>query len=208
MPLNPSGSDLMFRSVPLAFVFSLLAFTFAAADAQSRDPLKVPAGNYELDKRHASLVVRVLHMGFSHYTMRFNRLTGNFTFDPAAMQSPKVSISVDPTSIDTEENAFNKTVAGYFEPEKYPAILFNANSLAMTGEGQGQLSGDLTLHGVTKPVTLDIAFNGVGPGLTGGTRVGFSGTGRIKRSEFGVTGGRPFAGDTVDLMFEVEFYKK
>jgi len=194
----------------IALAISVLASGAAAADPTSRDPAKVPAGGYELDPRHAGLIVKVPHMGgFSRYTMRFRALSGSFTYDPANWQATKVSITVDPKSIDTEDNIFNKTVAGYFEPDKYPVITFASTSLTADPEGKGQLSGDLTLHGVTKPVVLDVEFNGVGPGLLGaGTRMGFSGTGRIKRSEFGVTGGRPFAGDTVDLMFEVEFVKK
>lgn len=198
------------RRVAIALAVSLLASGAAAADPTSRDPAKVPAGKYDLDPRHAALLVKVPHMGgFSRYTMRFRALSGAFTYDPASWQGTKVTISVDPKSIDTEDNIFNRTVAGYFEPEKYPTIEFTSTSLTTTEEGRGQLSGDLTLHGVTKPVVLDVDFNGVGPGLLGaGTRMGFSGTGKIKRSEFGVTGGRPFAGDTVDLMFEVEFVKK
>lgn len=198
------------RRVAIALAISLLASGAAAADPTSRDPAKVPAGSYDLDPRHASLLVKVPHMGgFSRYTMRFRVLSGAFTYDPANWQATKAAISVDPKSIDTEDNAFNRTVAGYFEPEKYPVIQFTSTGLTASEEGKGQLSGDLTLHGVTKPVVLDVEFNGVGPGLLGaGTRMGFSGTGRIKRSEFGVTGGRPFAGDTVDLMFEVEFVRK
>jgi polyisoprenoid-binding protein YceI len=200
----------MFRPVVIAFGLALLASGAAAADPTSRDPAKVPAGEYALDPRHAGLVIKVPHMGgFSRYTMRFNKLSGSFTYDPAAWQATKVVISVDPKSIDTEDNGFNRTVAGYFEPDKYPVILFNSTSLTADADGRGQLAGDLTFHGVTKPVTLDVEFNGVGPGLLGaGTRVGFSGQGKIKRSEFGVTAARPFAGDTVDLAFEVEFVKK
>ena len=199
----------MSRVASIALVLSLSAFSAAAADPTTRDPAKVPAGAYALDKRHASLVVRVVHMGFSHYTMRFRTLSGSFTYDPASWQNTKVSISVDPKSINTEDNLFSKTVASYFEPDKYPAILFNSTALNVTAEGQGQLTGDLTLHGVTKPVTLDVTFNGVGPGILGiGTRMGFSGVGHIKRSDFKVTGGRPFAGDDVDLIFDVEFEKK
>ena len=200
----------MLRRVLISMVMGFLASGAAAADPTSRDPAKVPAGEYALDPRHAGLVIRVPHMGgFSRYTMRFNKLTGSFTYDPASWQATKVMISVDPKSIDTEDNGFNKTVAGYFEPDKYPVILFNSTALSADAEGKGQLTGDLTLHGVTKPVTLDVAFNGVGPGMLGaGTRMGFSGTGKIKRSEFGVTAARPFAGDTVDLEFEVEFVKK
>jgi len=198
------------RRVLFALAVTLLASGAAAADPQTRDPAKVPAGSYELDPRHASLLVKVPHMGgFSRYTMRFRTLSGAFTYDPANWQATKVAITVDPKSIDTEDSIFNKTVAGYFEPEKYPAITFSSNSLTTGEDGKGQLAGELTLHGVTKPVTLDVEFNGVGPGLLGaGTRMGFSGVGRVKRSEFGVTGGRPFAGDEVDLAFEVEFVKK
>jgi polyisoprenoid-binding protein YceI len=180
----------------------------ALANATNQDPAKVPAGAYELDKAHASLVMKIRHMGFSGYTMRFNGLSGGFTYDPATWPATRVTISIDPRSIDTENAIFNKQVAGYFEPDKYPAILFNGSGV--TGEdGKGTLSGDLTFHGVTKPVTLDVVFNGSGPGLLGaGTRMGFSGTGHIKRSDFGVNNMRQFAGDDVDLSFEVEFVKK
>lgn len=200
----------MHRHAAIALAISVLASGAAGADPTSRDPAKVPAGSYDLDPRHASLLVKVSHLGgFSHYTMRFRTLSGGFTYDPANWQASKVSISVDPKSIDTEDSVFNRTVAGYFEPQKYPVIRFTSTGLSTGEDGKGQLDGDLTLHGVTRPVTLDVEFNGVGPGLLGaGTRMGFSGSGRIKRSEFGVTGGRPFAGDTVDLVFEVEFVKK
>ena len=200
----------MLRATLIAVCFALLGSGAAAADPTSRDPLKVPTGTYVLDKRHAALLVRTSHLGgFSHYTMRFNSLTGGFDYDPANWQNTKVTISVDPKSIDTEDSLFSKTVAGYFHPDKYPVILFVSTALSSEVEGKGQLTGDLTFHGVTKPITLDVTFNGVGPGLFGaGTRVGFSGVGKIKRSEFGVNAVRMFAGDEVDLLFEVEFAKK
>ena len=204
----------MLRRTLMALAIGLaltpLASGAAAADPTTRDPAKAPVGTYVLDPRHASLVIKVPHLGgFSRYTMRFNKLSGSFGYDPANWQATRVEITVDPRSIDTEDSIFNRTVAGYFEPEKYPAIIFRSTALVADAEGRGQLTGDLTLHGVTRPVTLDVEFNGVGPGLLGmGTRLGFSGTGKIKRSEFGVTAARPFAGDTVELIFEVEFVKK
>ncbi|MBL8554544.1 MAG: polyisoprenoid-binding protein [Phenylobacterium sp.] len=200
----------MLRPVVLAMSLVLLASGAAAADPTQRDPAKVPAGTYALDPRHASLVIKVPHMGgFSRYTMRFNRLSGDFTFDPADWQATKVSIAVDPKSIDTGDGIFSRTVAGYFEPDKYPVIQFTSTALGNVADGKGQLTGDLAFHGVTRPVTLDVAFNGYGPGFpVSGPRMGFSGTGRFKRSDFGVNGGRPFAGDEVDLIFEVEFVKK
>ena len=196
------------RVAAVAFIVALAAAGSAPADAVSQDPANAPAGTYELDKAHAGLIMKIRHMGFSGYTMRFNSLSGGFTYDPANWQATKVSISIDPRSIDTENSAFNKQVSGYFEPDKYPAILFNGSGV--TGEnGKGTMTGDLTFHGVTKPVTLDVIFNGSGPGILGvGTRMGFSGTGHIKRSDFGVNNMRQFAGDDVDLSFEVEFVKK
>jgi len=200
----------MLRRLPIALAACLVCSGTAAADPTSRDPAKAPAGNYELDNRHVSLIVRIPHMGgFSRYTMRFTKISGNFTYDPANWQATKVTIDVDPKSIETTEVSFNKTVAGYFDPEKYPSITFASTSLESDQEGHGKLTGDLSLHGVTKPVTLDVTFNGAGPGLLGaGTRMGFSGTGAINRKDFNVTGGKPWAGDDVDLQFEVEFVKK
>ena len=199
----------MMRSFAAAAVLSLALAGAAQANPTTTDPAKVPAGSYALDKRHASLIVKVPHMGgFSRYTMRFTGLDGGFTYDPANPTGTAVSISVNPTSIDTGDPGFSKQIAGFFEPAKFPAILFTSTGLAIDGD-HGKLTGDLAFHGVTKPVTLDVTFNGVGPGLLGaGTRMGFSGTGRIKRSEFGVKNVDNWAGDDVDLSFEVEFVKK
>ena len=199
----------MLNRISIAVVAALIASGAAAADPTTRDPVKVPAGSFALDPRHAALVVKIPHMGFSHYTLRFSKLDGAFTYDPANWQATKVSITVDPKSIDTEDNAFNKTIAGYFEPEKYPTITFVSTGLTSDAEGHGQLTGDLTMHGVTKPVTLDVEFNGYGPGLPlMASRMGFSGSGKVNRTDFGVKAARPFAGDMVDLSFEVEFVKK
>lgn len=189
--------------------FGLALAAPALAEPTSNDPAKAPAGHYELDARHAGLVVKVAHLGgFSRYTMRFNALSGGFDYDPASWQATRVTISIDPNSIDSEIPSFNKEIAGFFEPAKYPAILFVTTAASGTG-GKGTVTGDLTFHGVTKPVTLDVTFNGSGPGMMGaGTRLGFSGTGRIKRSDFGVNNVRQFAGDDIDLAFEIEFVKK
>jgi polyisoprenoid-binding protein YceI len=201
----------MIRRVFAAAAFSLALASAAHANPTSQDPTKAPAGNYELDKRHASLLVKIPHEGgFSRFTMRFDRLDGSFTYDPAAWTTTKVTITVDPTSINTGLPSFDKTIAGpsYFDAAKYPAITFVSNSVE--GEnGVGKVTGDLTFHGVTKPVVLDVTFNGVGPGLLGaGTRIGFSGTTHLKRSDYGVTTMSQFAGDDLDLIFEVEFVKK
>jgi polyisoprenoid-binding protein YceI len=200
----------MLRIFLTAAALSLAVAAPALAAPTSTDPAKAPAGDYALDPRHAGLVVKIAHLGgFSRYTMRFNALSGGFSYDPANWQATKVTISIDPKSIDSEIPSFNKEIAGFFEPDKYPAILFVSTAVNAGPDGKGTVTGDLTFHGVTRPVTLDATFNGSGPGMLGaGTRMGFSGTGRIKRSEFGVTNARQFAGDDIDLSFEIEFVKK
>jgi polyisoprenoid-binding protein YceI len=192
----------------------LILMLGAAAPAWSnpttQDPAKVPAGTYALDKRHASLIAKIPHLGgFSRYTLRFTGLDGGFTYDPANWQATKVTFSVNPASADTGDAAFNKDIAGFLHADKYPAITFVSTAVQAGAGGQGTVTGDLTFHGVTKPVTLNAVFNGVGPGLMGaGTRMGFSGSTRIKRSDYGVTAVSQWAGDDVDLLFEVEFVKK
>jgi polyisoprenoid-binding protein YceI len=181
----------------------------AIAAPSTTDPAKVPAGSYVLDKQHASLTVKIVHMGFSHYTLRFDGLDGTFTYDPANWTATKATITVDAKSIDTHDNAFDKQIAGYFEADKYPTITFVSTGLTGGADGKGTVTGDLTFHGVTKPVTLDVTFDGAGHGITPiGTRLGFSGSTRIKRSDFGVSNMLQYASDDVDVIFEVEFEKK
>jgi len=201
----------MIRAFACALAATLILAGAAAAAPSTTDPTKVPAGDYVLDKRHASLTVKIVHMGFSHYTARFNGLDGAFTYDPANWQSTKMTFTVDPKSIDTHDPAFDRQIAGYFDAEKFPAITFVSTGLQGGVDGKGTVTGDLTLHGVTKPVTLDVTFDGAGHGITPiGTRLGFSGVARIKRSDFGVSNFvlNQFTSDDVDVIFEIEFEKK
>jgi len=201
---------MMMRSLALGLAVGLALGGAALADPVTRDPAKIPAGAYVLDKRHASLIARIPHLGgFSRYTLRFTGLDGAFTYDPANWQATKVSFSVNPRSADTGDAGFNKEIAGFLGAETNPAILFASTGFTAGPDGHGQVTGDLSFHGVTKPVTLDVTFNGVGPGLLGaGTRLGFSGVTRIKRSDFGATAVSQWAGDDVELQFEIEFTRK
>ncbi|HLZ73385.1 YceI family protein [Phenylobacterium sp.] len=201
----------MIRTAVLALTATLAWGGAALANPSTTDPAKVPAGAYVLDKRHASLTVKIVHMGFSHYTLRLDGLDGSFTYDPANWQQTKLTFTVDPKSVDTNDPAFNKQIAGYLDADKFPAITFVSTALAGGEDGKGTVTGDLSLHGVTKPVTLDVTFDGAGHGITPlGTRLGFSGSARIKRSDFGVSSVilNQFTSDDVEVIFEVEFEKK
>lgn len=202
----------MLRTTILSLGLALTLVTGAAANPTSRDPAKLPPGTYELDSRHAALTLKVAHMGgFSKFTMRFDKIEGGFTYDPTQLATTRLTVTIDTRSIHTALPSFDKELAGpgYFNAAKYPAITFVTTAVDPGTDGRGTVTGDLTFNGVTRPVTLDATFNGFGPGLLGaGTRLGFSGAGSIKRSEFGFTKASSFAGDVVDLDFEVEFTRK
>ena len=141
----------MNRILAALAVWALFSVT-AHADPKSTDPSQVPAGTYVLDKKHASLTVKIAHMGFSHFTMRFNGLDGGFTYDPASWQASSATINVDPASIDTGAPAFSKEVAGFFDVARYPKIVFVSRGFEAVEGNKARLVGDLTFHGVTRPV--------------------------------------------------------
>ena len=94
----------------------------------------------------------------------------------------------------------------FFDTAKFPTATFKSTTIEMTGADTGKLAGDLTLHGVTKPVTLDVAFNGAGtPPMTKLYIVGFDAVGKLKRSDFGITNYIPLVGDEVELVISAEF---
>lgn len=202
----------MFRAFVSAALAALIIGSAATAAPETRDPARVPAGEYVLDQKHASLTVKVAHLGgFSNYAMRFDKLDGRFTYDPARPEATVATITVDPASIHTGLPTFDRELAGprYFNPARFPTITFVSRQLEMLGDGKGRMTGDVTFMGQTRPVTLDVTFNGVGPGMMGtGTRLGFSGTGALKRSEWGFMAAEGSAGDEVKLDFEVEFFKR
>jgi polyisoprenoid-binding protein YceI len=186
-----------------------LATASALGAPVSADPAQTPAGSYVLDEKHASLVMKVSHMGFSHYTMRFNEIAGGFDYDPANWRSTVVRIEINAGSVDTGSPSFNRQVGRMLDADKHPKIVFVSRGMEDVEGASAKLVGDLTFHGVTKPVSLDVTFNGTGPGMMGGgTRLGFSASGKIKRSDFGVSDYAQWVGDDVALLIEVEFYRR
>jgi polyisoprenoid-binding protein YceI len=186
----------------------------AAPGVSSTKPADLPAGHYVLDKTHASVVAKIKHMGFSNYQFRFTKVDASFDYDPKAPEAAKISVTVDPGSVDTATGAdafglkFNKELAGegWLEANKFPTATFVSTKVE---PATGKVYGDFTLHGVTKPIVLDVTFNGVGSGfIPGSVKTGFSASTTIKRSEFGVTKYVPLVGDDVQLNIEVEFDKK
>jgi polyisoprenoid-binding protein YceI len=198
---------------------TLLVAPFAAL-AQAPTMAKVadlPVGVYTLDKSHASLTWKVSHLGLSNYTARFTEFDAKLTLDPKNPAAAKVEATINPLSVETDypnqaEKDFNKKLAEgaeWFNGTKFPAIIFKSTKLAMTGENTANITGNLTMLGATKSVTLSATFNGGYTqkpfGAEGVAGIGFSATGTIKRSDWGFTTYVPAIGDEVQLVLEVEF---
>jgi polyisoprenoid-binding protein YceI len=183
-----------------------------AQDA-ANPPMDAPPGTYKLDKNHASLIFRVNHLGFSNYTARFKKFDATLRFDPGNPTAMSVAATVDPASIETdfaqpEKLDFNAELRGqsWLNTAKFPAIVYNSTSITLTGANRAAVAGELELHGIKKPVTLEVTFNGGYPGMSldPNARIGFSARGTLKRSEFGVSAGIPAAGSTMGVSDEVE----
>jgi polyisoprenoid-binding protein YceI len=174
----------------------------------------VPAGTFKIDPAHASVTWKVTHMGLSNYTARFTKIDATLTLDPAKPETSKLTASIDPKSIRTdfpfvEKEDFDKKLAKgaeWFNAEFFDKITFASTAVKMTGAKTADVTGDLTLLGVTKPVVLKVTFNGgmAAHPMSKKPAVGFSATGTVKRSEFGLKAGLPFVGDDVALLIEAE----
>lgn len=201
----------MFRPFVVALAFVLLTAPMASA-APSTNPEDMPAGTYVVDKTHASLIARVKHMGLSDYTMRFTGFDATYSWDPKSPQTAQVEATFQAASLDTGEPKFSSEFAEKFlDAKANPTIRFVSTSIVQTSPGKGTMTGDLTLRGETRPLTLDVTFQGYASGMAG-QRSGFSARGVIKRSDFGSTFllnlPLAFVGDEVELILELEFVKK
>lgn len=196
----------------------LMAGPAVAATAPAPAAPQAPAGLYSMDKAHSSVTFRVSHMGFSRYTARFATIDGKLKFDAAHPAAMTIEAAIDPKSLalNTPPAGFHEQLMGkaFFDAVKFPAITFRSTAVQVTGPHAAKVTGNLTLHGVTKPVTLDVTYNGGYPPNAmdpGGARVGFSGHTVFKRSAFGMGYGVPApgsnmgVGDDVDVAIEAEF---
>lgn len=190
-----------------------------APAAPEEQPVDVPAGAYTMDPGHTSILFRVDHLGFSNYTARFKKATAQLQFDPNDLAASNVTVTIDAKSLETDypdtKVDFNAelTGEGWLDAGKYPDITFRSLNVEPTGARTMRINGELTLRGVTKPMVLDAKFNGgySGHPMDPNARIGFSATGVLKRSDFGISYGIPAPGttmgvsDAVNVIIETEF---
>jgi len=200
------------KDLCLALAISPL-FISACATPPVLDVAAAPEGAYVLDPAHASVNWSLSHSGLSLYTARFDDISGALDFNPEAPTQSRVDIRIDPKSVSTGDVEWDETLATdgrYFDGDTYPEIRFVSTSSIKTTGNTGQVTGDLTLLGVTKPVTLDVTYNGAGKSFGNpGATLGFSALGKINRSDWGMDYLTNFGiGDEVTLRIEAEFNEK
>lgn len=169
------------KQIPGIFVlFSALTMFNAAA----------VAAEYEIDipGMHAAIQFRIYHLGYSVLTGRFNDFSGSFYWDQDNPEASSINVTIDTASIDSNHAERDKHLreADFLNVEKYPQATFKSTKYNGDPNG-GMLEGVLTLHGVSKPIVIDVKFIGEGDDPWGGYRAGFEGNVTLRRSDFGMT---------------------
>jgi polyisoprenoid-binding protein YceI len=202
----------------LLAVFALAgSVSLAANEVPGPSNAPVPSGAYTVDKAHTSLIFKVSHLGFSTYTGRFTSLDAKLQFNPNDIAASRVNVTIDPRSIEADNapSGFLQALAGkdWLDADRFPEMSFRSQSVKPTGRGSFRIEGELTMRGVTRPITLDAHYNGgyAGHEYDPNARIGFSAQGKLKRSDFGVSYGVPApgstfgVGDEVAVILETEF---
>lgn len=204
-------------------IITIAAFALtasAAATAQvpgSPNPAAASGGVYSVDPDHTLVVWTLDHLGFTPYTGMFGDIRGSLTFDPKQPEATRVDVTIPVAKVTTASAGLTQHLLrpgkdggkpDFFGPSPADAR-FVSTRLVTTGQ-TGKLTGDFTFNGVTRPITLDVAFYGAGrtpPNMGGKENIGFRATGTIRRSEYGLGFGVPFVGDEVKLDIAAAFQK-
>lgn len=167
-------------------------------------------GAYALDPAHASLLFKIDHLGYSTYVGRFEALDATLDFEEGQPETARITATVDMTSLDIANDEFAAELMGpdWFDAARFPQAVFRSTSITQQSETTGTMTGELTLHGETRPVTFDVTFNGAAyDRLRRADVMGFSARGQIDRTAFGVDRFSGIVTDIVDIEIEAEFLK-
>ncbi|MEN3365142.1 MAG: hypothetical protein V7606_2416 [Burkholderiales bacterium] len=195
----------MTRTFPIRAILAIAATSLSASAFAA-----APAGNYKIDPVHSVAYFEVGHAGgISRFMGRFNDISGDLVVDTPEKSRIKVDIKVD--SVDTNHDGLDKHLKSpdFFNAVQFPTMSFTSTTVNLNPSGEGTVAGNLTMRGVTKPVTFKLKQVGVGSGPKGDTRVGYVAATAIKRSDFGIAFGIPKAAtDEVDLRINIESIKQ
>ena len=190
----------IFKSVIAASALAL----FASASAFAADV-------YKIEPNHSSVTFQYTHFGFSHPTGKFMNAVGQVNLDKADPSKSSVEVSFDIAGVNPGVPALDAHLktADFFDAAKFPTATFKSTKVEVTGKDTAKVTGDLTIHGVTKPVTLDVKLNKLDMHpMMKKEDAGFTATATIKRSDFGMGAYVPAVSDQIDLYIEAETLKQ
>lgn len=196
-------------------VLAIILLVAAAAAAQAAgpadgNPAAVSAGRYTVDGSHTRVQFTVSHMGFSQWYGNFAGVSGSLQINPADLAATSLDIMIHAASVTTTNTVLDAELksADWFDAAKFPEIRFVSKSVKKTGPATADISGDLTFHGVTRPVVLAARFNGAGVNpINKAYTAGFDATTIIKRSDYDVVKYVPLIGDETVLRISAAFEK-
>jgi polyisoprenoid-binding protein YceI len=168
------------------------------------------AEKYTFEPTHSQVNFTYMHLGLSKQTQQLRTVEGTLMLDSADLTQSSVDVTIDMNSIDTGVAKFDEHLksADFFDTAKFPTATFKSTKVEAAGEGKLKVTGDLTLHGVTKPVVLDVTVNKLGEHpMAKKPAAGFNATTRVLRSDFGLGGYVPAVGDEVTISIASEFLK-
>ena len=170
------------------------------------------AADYVIDTQgaHASVNFKIQHLGYSWLTGRFNDFSGKFSYDQAKPEASSISVTINTASLDSNHADRDKHIKGsdFLNVSKFPEAKFVSQKVEDEGAGNLKITGDLTLHGVTKSIVIQAKKVGEGKDPWGGYRAGFEGTTRIAMADYGMTYNLGPASAYVELSLHVEGIKQ
>ncbi len=189
----------------------LLALALVASLAAQVRPAH--ADDYAVDDSHTAVVFGINHLGYSITYGRFNKVKGSFTLDAADPTACKFQLAIEAASIDTNNEGRDKHLKtpDFLNAGEFPVISFESTKVAARQDGDKtvyDVTGNFTMHGVTKEVTLPLVKLGEGPGPQGGYIAGFACETKLLRSEYDMKGGLPAIGDEVTILISFEGAKQ
>jgi len=190
---------------------ALMTLLFVSSSVFAADGAKVPAAEkYDIDASHSGVVFGWNHFGFSNPAARFDKIEGSALLDKADLTKSSISVTLPVEGLDTGVAKLDEALKSpdFLDATRYPTITFKSTKVEETGENSLKITGDLTIHGVTRPVTLDAKVNKIGifeiPGVIKAQAAGFDATTVIRRSDFGVTKYVPAVSDEIPVRITLD----
>jgi len=184
--------------------FSVLSLSLMALLAAA--PAKAEPVKYDFDKSHTQILFFTDHGGFSKQEGEFREFDGSFTFNKEDPANSAVDVTIKTGSIDMDSDKWDAHMKNedFFNVEKFPTMTFKSTEVKVTGDNTADVTGDLTLLGVTKPVVLHVTHNKSGENMRGTYVSGFSAVASIDRTQWGMTYGVPMMNPNIDIRIETE----